>query len=160
MAKYGSLFLHHLRTEGRAIREEGGAGERMREILADLPPYRLAARDIRAFQATVEDVSEGLRMGLSPAFELAVLGGVVRHASVLVCYLEGHPCFGRTSIGNACDHLGLGSLAHEFQRVYLFRLHQVGRCDPPFPPSYETARIWVDRLNQYLRAMRSRYAEY
>lgn len=158
MARSGSLFLHHLRQEGQPIIEYGDAHSRMREVLYRTAPYSSASRDIGAFETTIEDVSGGLAIGLSPIFELGVVGGVIRHASVLTCYLAGEPCYGRYSIRKSCYHLGLSHLAKEFQEVYRFRLHQCGRCAPPFDASADAAQLWVERLRTYLKSMRNLYA--
>ena len=87
MGRYGSLFLHHLAAEARPLRFEGRGESRLQAILASLGPYKLAQRDLEAFRLTVRDAEEGLKLGLPASFELAVLGGVARHASVLGCYL-------------------------------------------------------------------------
>ena len=107
MSEYGSLFLHHIAAEARAIRYEGNAQKRLWDMLASLPPYQLAGRDLSAFRATVCDVEAALRAGLPPCFELAVLGGVARHASVLGCYMAGSPTFGRDSCTFFADDDGL-----------------------------------------------------
>jgi hypothetical protein len=131
MSKYGSLFLHHIAAEARAMRYEGGAKKRQWDMLASLRPYQLAGRDLSAFRATVCDVEAGLRAGLPPCFELAVLGGVARHASVLGCYMAGRPTFGRRSIAQAADLFGMHAAQRDLELAHRFRLFEEGQCEAP-----------------------------
>ena len=131
MSEYGSLFLHHIAAEAKAIRYEGKSQERLTKVLASLRPYQLAARDLSAFRTTVCDVEIGLRAGLPPCFELAVLGGVARHASVLGCYLAGSPTFGRNSIARAADLFGMHAAQGDLALAHRFRLFEEGQCDAP-----------------------------
>lgn len=131
MVRYGSLFLHHVSAEGKALRHDGDAEARMKDLLSGLPAYGLAPRDLTAFRTTVRDVKDGLSRGLPPSFELAVLGGVARHASVLACYLAGHPCFGRKGIGLASSLLGIPSARRDLEWAHQFRLSEEGQCPVP-----------------------------
>lgn len=131
MSEYGSLFLHHIAAESRAIRYEGDAQKRLWDMLESLRPYQLAGRDLSAFRATVCDVEAGLRAGLPPCFELAVLGGVARHASVLGCYMAGSPSFGRKSIAQAADLLRMRPAQTDLELAHRFRLFEEGQCDAP-----------------------------
>lgn len=158
MALYGSLFLHHLRSEGKPLSHVGEGRNRIGQLLDALPRYMFAGRDLVAFERTVDDVRRGLEVGTPPAFELAVLGGVVRHASVLACYLAGHPTFGRGAIRRACRYLSLSTDASGFETLYLFRVHEFGRCALPHQPSLAEAHGWVERMREYLAALRSHYA--
>ena len=131
MGRYGSLFLHHLSAEGKALRHDGDAEARMKNLLSALPAYGLAPRDLTAFRTTVRDVKDGLSRGLPPAFELAVLGGVARHASVLACYLAGHPNFGRKGIALAAALLHIPGARRDHEWAHQFRLSEEGQCPMP-----------------------------
>ncbi len=96
MRAYGSLFLLHLAKEGHVLEAAPGA-RRLSTLLQNLPPYRHFRRDLASFQATLADVRDSLRGDCSPPFELAVVATVVRHASVLGCYLTQRPTFGRSA---------------------------------------------------------------
>jgi len=152
MAAYGSLFLHHLRLEGRPLVEDGGGHSRLMQLLENLPPYGLFRRDIRAFHLTIADVQEGITVGSSPDFELSVLGTVIRHASVLACYLLGSPCFGRTgALKRAGREFGFtSSEVQGFADLYRFRLNEEGRCPAPFPASWKDVEQWAVQVMTFL----------
>ncbi len=145
MAANGSLFLHHVNLEGRPLSDGGGGRSRLEQVLRALPPYRLYRRDIGAFHRTVLDVVSSFTSGTTPEFELSVLGTVIRHASVLACYLLGSPCFGRTAaVEKAVSKLGLDSkYSQEFGLLYRFRLSEDGRCALPFEPSWRDVERWA-----------------
>lgn len=96
MAEYGSLFLVHLRAEGRLLYEEG-SGSGLQAVLEALPPYTRHDRELRGFAMALDDGLENLRDGGDVRFELGVVGRVIRHASILACYLAGDPKFDRTA---------------------------------------------------------------
>lgn len=95
MAAYGSLFLHHLRIEGRVMYESPACEGAFRALLSEMGRYRYANRDLDAFQQVLSDVSTSLKSGGVEAYELSVLATVIRHCSILGCWLIGSPEFGR-----------------------------------------------------------------
>lgn len=97
MTGYGSLFLHHLRLEGRPLYEDRSCAGRLRGKLDGIGPYTKASRDVTAFQTVLADVRESLPHGDVVMHDLAVLATLVRHASILGCWLIGDPQFGRTT---------------------------------------------------------------
>jgi hypothetical protein len=150
MSNYGSLFLHHIAKEAVAIRYEGKAQERLSKMLTSLGPYQLADRDLSGFRSTLRDVSTALRAGLSPCFELAVLGGVARHASVLGCYMAGSPSFGRSSIALASNLFGMDDAQKDLTFAHRFRLFEEGQCDPPGIVSQSDVERILDVLSNFL----------
>jgi hypothetical protein len=152
MAAYGSLFLHHLRLEGRPLTESPSGRTQLGQLLSQLPPYYLFRRDIEAFRITVLDVSEANKLGSTPEFELSVLGTVIRHASVLACYLLGSPCFGRRrAIEQAGRAFQFTSTAiNGFNDLYRFRLHEDGRCATPFNGSWKDVEEWSANVTAFL----------
>ena len=150
MSRYGSLFLHHVAAEARPIRYEGKARARLSALLTSLGPYRLARRDLLGFRTTVRDVQEGLQAGLPPCFELAVLGGVARHASVLGCYLAGVPTFGRNSIAEATTLFCVRSAQEDLELAHRFRLFEEGQCAVPSQVSRDAVERILDVLNVFL----------
>ena len=150
MGRYGSLFLHHIATEARPLHFEGNGESRLKGILVSLGPYRLARRDVESFRLTVRDVEEGLSLGLPASFELAVLGGVARHASVLGCYLVGSPVFGRRSIARVTELLGMEEARQVLETAHLFRLAEEGQCTTPFIASPEYVRRVLAALTRVL----------
>lgn len=167
MADYGSLFLHHLRLEGKPLLESAGTCRLVR-LLEHLVSYKLFRRDLGAFRLTIADIREGFRAGSTPEFEMAVLGTVLRHSSVLGCYLLGRPCFGRTeAIERVGEAVGLTpETVRAFTILYLFRLREDGRCEAPFEPSWDDVRescyqteIFLCRLNEVADAFERRLPE-
>jgi len=150
MSEYGSLFLHHIAVEAKVIRYEGEAKKRLTNMLAFLRPYQLAARDLAAFRTTVRDVEAGLRAGLPPCFELAVLGGITRHASVLGCYMAGRPTFGRNSIALAADLFGMQAAKNDLVLAHRFRLFEEGQCDAPCEISRTDVAHVLELLSAFL----------
>ncbi len=128
MSRYGSLFLHHIANEASTLLYEGDAHARMSKLLGSLPPYQLAGRDLKGFRSIINDVQSGLAAGLPPCFELAVLGGVARHASVLACYLVGVPTFGRDCITRAAVFLEMPEVLSKLQLAHSFRLFEERKC--------------------------------
>lgn len=150
MSNYGSLFLHHIAKEAVAIRYEGNAQERLSNMLASLGPYKLADRDLSGFRSTLRDVKTALRAGLSPCFELAVLGGVARHASVLGCYIAGSPSFGRSSIALAANLFGMDDAREDLMLAHRFRLFEEGQCDLPRKVSQSDVECILGVLSNFL----------
>lgn len=146
MSRYGSLFLHHIAAESRAIRYEGDAQARLSAVLSCLGPYQLAKRDMIGFRTTVRDAEAGVLLGLPPCFELAVLGGVARHASVVGCYLAGIPTFGRHSIARAVEILEMPTARQDLELAHRFRLFEEGQCVAPT----EASRVEVERIIETL----------
>lgn len=144
--------LHHLKLEGRPLIESRGGHTRLEQLLRGLPPYQLFRRDITAFHLTVADVQEAVTAGSSPEFELSVLGTVIRHASVLACYLLHSPCFSRTgALERAGAAFGFTSTDVEgFSRLYRFRLHEDGRCPAPFEASWKDVGQWSAQVTTFL----------
>lgn len=150
MSKYGSLFLHHVAAEASVLEYQGEAQTRLSALLKCLGPYRLGGRDLVGFRATVCDVETGLHAGLPPCFELAVLGGVARHASVLGCYLAGRPTFGRSSIARAASLLRLSAAQGDLEMAHRFRLFEAGQCEAPRAVSRGTVQRVADTLSLFL----------
>lgn len=146
MASYGSLFLEHIKLEGVVVYESPECQGTVRNLLMGLPPYAHASRDVQAFLTVLGDVREELLAGSPPSYELGVLGTVVRHASILGCYMIGAPCFSRTEpvrrISEAC---GLPKdFNRAFSELYRYRLIHEGRpCEPPMNNSHSEQQ-WLD----------------
>ena len=153
MASYGSLFLRHIKLEGRPVHESEPVVGRLRGLLGRLGPYRLALRDIRAFRTVVRDVQDSLDSGdASVPYEMSVLATLFRHASVLGCYAAAHPCFGRTQ---PVERLAaLWNLPHEWVRefpaLYSFRMYAESRLQTTPTPSAKVAYVWCERSDALL----------
>jgi hypothetical protein len=156
MAKYGSLFLHHLRLEGRCLDSSKTRAVSLRAILNQLPPYQRVKADVRAFQATVEDIRQSLEDDGSLIFELSVLATVVRHAAILGCYVSGHPTFGRLrAVETVVDLWQLDPwIKSSFAELYAYRLFADRRL-PRVPRnlSHEDAASWLVGADSILRKL-------
>lgn len=129
MAEYGSLFLQHLKLEAVPLYETPSHRGTLRKVLDGLGDYRLAQRDLRGFQTVLDDVAEALNNGEDETYELAVLGTVLRHSTILGCWLLKQPSFGRLDpVRRFGRSRGIGSLVEkEFADLYHYRLYADGR---------------------------------
>tara|TARA_A100001391_G_scaffold72416_3_gene46299 strand:+ start:2969 stop:3637 length:669 start_codon:yes stop_codon:yes gene_type:complete len=131
MSASGSLFIKHLLYEAKPIAYVGNGEKVYLRILNDVTEYRHVERDLASFRLGIEDCRHGISVGSPGEFELAVVGGIARHASVLGCYLKGETTFGRTSIARACRLLGLEGVSEELALAHRFRLFEQRQCLRP-----------------------------
>jgi Nucleotidyltransferase domain len=159
MAEYGSLFLHHLRLEGRDLSDEDG---HLGQLLRRLPSYRRAGHEVRAFRTVLKDVRLSIEGPHSPSFELSVVATALRHAFILGCYVSGQPDFGRvTPFQRLCPILGEPPrLEAELAALYEFRLYQHGRAAMPFTPNTVDVHRWLDKAETLLVAIQERVDVY
>lgn len=159
MADYGSLFLQHLRIEGFAMWESQSHMGELAAILSRMGEYKLVKRDIRAFWTVLEDVQESMKDGVSLIFELSVLATILRHSSILGCWIAGNPSFGRVEpvIRFAKAH-GLDSkIGAEFHELYEYRLYIDGRIISVRKPKPYEMDIWLGRTKQILDTLEGDY---
>jgi hypothetical protein len=150
MAAYGSLFLLHLRLEGRQLHPVEPT-RRLRRMLATLPCYSLVDRDLSGFLESIDDVEWSLADGGDPVFELGVLATVIRHCSILACYMLGQPTFEvARSIPSAFCAVGHHALAEEATKLYAFRLTTARGYPIPVRPSTHYAAEWADRARDFV----------
>ena len=95
MAKKGSLFLWHLKLQGKIVFSRDDVYQR---ILDSLAPYNNYEEDLRCYAELFADVADSLdrRGGLSE-FDLSVLFTIVRNTCILLCYHRGRPKFSRSN---------------------------------------------------------------
>ena len=153
MAKYGSLFLQHVRLEGYPLYENGACKGQLHTILSELGEYTLARRDVRGFKMVLGDVGESLQQGGVKAFELSVLGTVIRHASILGCWLLGNPTFGRLApVESFSAAAGLAVNRNEFEHLYMYRLYCDGRLEKSALHPVD-AGIWLHRAQRLVMGL-------
>jgi Nucleotidyltransferase domain len=117
MWSYGSLFLHHLRTEGIRLTPDDDAPSRLSRLLGVLPRFTRAAHDLVTFRRAADEARHSLDNHGWPDFELQVMATVVRHAAILGSYCIGDPDYGRETpfmtVGRHLDyeHARIWSLA-------------------------------------------------
>lgn len=142
MAAYGSLFLHHVRLEGKPAQHHRSS--RLKELIAALPGYSRADHELDSFVKVLDDVEDSLTADHAPAFELSVVATALRHACILGCYAIGRPTFGRNAAFEAfLSAVSKSRLIAPAQRLYEFRLHEDGRGPAPFPPTTRATRAWL-----------------
>ncbi len=143
MAKYGSLFLHHLRLEGRPVFEDEECRGVFRRLLDGLPRYTMASRDVRGFAMVLKDIEKSGPEGWSDPFELSVLATIIRHSAILGCWLHGCPEFGRTSPVRAIvDAIGCPGDWNGFGELYNYRLYGDGRIGSEMLISVDGKAWW------------------
>ncbi|TCC10334.1 nucleotidyltransferase domain-containing protein [Kribbella soli] len=159
MSAYGSLFLLHLKLEARLLHRRGDDAAGLVNLLGTLQPYRLAHRDLRGFSATLDDVAESLADGGDPAYELSVIATVIRHCSVLACYLDGEPEFSRDkSIPIALERFGMHKFAQGALEIYKYRIARARKVRIEDHPSGEEALMWLDAAKHFVDAVGSYHA--
>ncbi len=162
MARYGSLFLHHLRVEGKPLGTPCAQDTRLRKILDATGPYRRAVRDVASFRTTLADTYVSVHDGGSIHYELSTLATVLRHSAILGCYLQGEPTFGRVAPVEVITHRwGLaGTWPAPFAELYRYRLAAAGRC--PNPPKRTPAYFarWHGATASFLEVLARRARNY
>lgn len=125
MSRYGSLFLRHLRAEGRIIDANGEGILTINSLLDSLPYYSRISFDLHSFELAVADSESALTEGdTSIEFELASLATVMRHCAILGCYLMDCENFTRYGAFDlCCDRFGFEPESkYEFRRFYGYRI--------------------------------------
>lgn len=146
MAKYGSLFLQHLKLEAYPLYETPSHQGMLRKLLNELGDYKFAQRDIIGFQTVLDDVAEALDSKEEETYELAVLGTVIRHSTILGCWLLKQPSFGRLEpVSRFVKLRGIKYLVEkEFPYLYRYRLYTDGRLGRESLPKLSGSR-WLER---------------
>lgn len=162
ISDYGSLFLHHIRLEGYPLYETPCCHGKLRLLLNRLVSYQRARYDLAAFCTTLSDVRESISNDGSALYELSVLATLLRHASILGCYISGKPCFGRKRPVDEIVRLWVldASVAHEFKELYSFRLYSVGRGQFPGEANKKDVEMWCDRISLILHNLEARIDAY
>jgi hypothetical protein len=148
----GSIFLRHIRMEGRVLAARGRGGHALDE-LRDLPPYRHVDRDLTSFDQTLDDVRDSLQEGGSPRYELTVLLSLIRHCAILGTYLAGRLGFSiggpLATIRGICplDDTRVGSFDSAYRQVTRGK-----PCDSEAPLSDVWA--WHEFAGQVLTCVR------
>lgn len=150
MAAYGSLFLHHVRLEGRPLVE--GRHRRLQSTLASLGSYRRAEQELGCFRRVLADVEESLHGDHSPDFELAVVATAARHAVILGCYLMGEPDFGRrTAFQRLLPRLGYPpEFVDEVVGLYAYRQAENAGRALELGATANDVRRWVLKIQRIL----------
>ena len=154
MAGYGSLFLQHIRLEGTPLYESPEHVGSLARILNGMGQYAFEDRDIRGFQRVLDDVAESLGSNTREVFEYAVLGTLIRHSSILGCWLLGTPEFGRYEAVTKFVRLRnlRPDIAHDFPELYHYRLYSEHRVKRPGGCAVSLVE-WLGRAHQLVDSL-------
>ncbi len=97
MAREGSLFLWHLRLEGKVLVDKK---QWLSNLMKNLSPYdnTRALRDLDTFERVLLDCKDALSQQIDTVeFEIATMFAVLRNLGIIHCFRQGTPCFGRTA---------------------------------------------------------------
>lgn len=95
MAKIGSLFLWHLRLEGKILFDRDGY---LRTLFRSHRPFRNHHLEWAEYDELLADVRSRLRTsGSANAFDYHLLQIIVRNTCILLTHLAGRVTFGRNS---------------------------------------------------------------
>jgi len=153
MASTGSLFLLHVKTEGKCLYESRDVKGRLARLLGDLPEYKYVARDLTGFRLVADDVEESARQEEGDLyFESSLIAATIRHACILACYILRLPCFGRTEpVARAVALLQLDpQIANDFFDLYRVRLCTERSKDDGPGATWQQVRLWSSRLQKVL----------
>src|SRR5260370_33705574 len=121
MACDGSLFLWHVKLEGKVINDRH---KWLSNLLQDLPTYgnEQASHDLETFARVLSDSSYALSNQLDTLeFEIATMFAVLRNVGIIHCFKNLAPCFGRTS--------PIIKLAHDMGADFPFTCEQINTLE-------------------------------
>lgn len=152
MAEAGSLFLWHLKREGRILYDPSGTAK---QTLSNLAAYRRFSEDLLQFQEVFDDTArEFTARPQLDLFDLHLLFLVVRNVCMLLTVKAGDPRFGRSSVyTGAVQHYGrLPVTARLFSGLSNAHLIYLRGADVEIAlPSRLAARRTLQRVSSLLR---------
>lgn len=94
MAESGSLFLWHLKYEGKTLFSKDSWEKK---LLVELAPYsrEKAIQDIKTFRIAIDDVQKSLNSGSELLYEASTLFSILRGVGMIFCMRSGVPTFRR-----------------------------------------------------------------
>ena len=125
MAKYGSLFLHHLKLEGKCIYKGQFVRNDLAYLFSKLTEYKKANNDLKSFLKVIEETKQSLIINEILIFDLSVLATVIRHCSILGCWFLKNPCFNRIEpVKYLIEKLGFLQInIKEYSNLYKYKLY-------------------------------------
>jgi hypothetical protein len=152
MKAYGSLFLLHLKNEGKMVAEGCQVEGRLESLLSGIPKYSRAATDIANFREALSDIVDSIQFGNFVEFELGNLATIARHVAILGCALMGDPKFDRVGPIRAISKvLDLDpTLSNSFEELYKFRMFCDHRCNSVVVPDARVIAEWIRSVDVLL----------
>ncbi len=150
MASVGSLFLWHLKLEGKVLFKQSTWID---ELLKNLPVYAAskASSDIRTFEDVLDDVKRSLDSGdATIEFEAATLFSVLRNLGMIIATVSGNPSFGRLRPIHATRALmGYSFSLTDFEIETLFRA-KMAYSRNALDSSLDLSRSWCQAVRSKL----------
>jgi hypothetical protein len=152
LAEIGSLFLWHLKLEGRLLLDRDGYACR---ILSNLKPFSRFDSEIFAYTSLLSDVRHSLltRENLLE-IDLHVLQMICRNTFILLTYAARKPAFGRVSSFQRAREIYENLPVNRTTYDQLCRWHFAYRrgLPPSAPfPSRDRASVFVDNVDALIR---------
>lgn len=95
MSKRNSLFMWHLKLQGKIIFSKN---QLLDKILETLEPYNNYQEDLECYTKLLDDAKNSLtKWGYLNEFDMSLLFTIVRNICILLCYHQGTPKFGRSN---------------------------------------------------------------
>ena len=95
MSKKNSLFMWHLKLQGKIIFSKNRI---LDQILETLEPYNNYQEDLECYTKLLADVKNSLtKWGYLNEFDISLLFTIARNICILLCYHQGAPKFGRSN---------------------------------------------------------------
>lgn len=162
MASYGSLFLQHIRLEGRCLKEGGSVRGQLAGMLESMSPYARVAEDVAGFRLALLDVRDSLERNGSSAFEASVLATLLRHASILGCYISGLASFGRIEpVRRIVRAWNLApEIADRFPDLYGFRIRADQHRELPESPPRPALGLWCEHIEEVICRLEEHARDY
>jgi len=160
MAQQGSLFLWHLKLEGRILTDKE---DWLANLLNDLQPYDgvKAVRDLETFADVLQDCYKAVATRPDTLdFEMATVFSVLRNVGIIYCFRTGTPCFGRTAPINRLASELRGSFPFFPDQIVALERIRLRYLRDPWSESANissaVARDWIESAISILESVRGR----
>lgn len=123
MQAKGSLFLWHIKTEGRVVFSRGN---QFSKLLSELAEYSSASEAIAEYRDIFHDIMEDSSDEIEVIqYNLSVMATLIRNICIIYCYLIGDKQFGRTSPIKTCAKHFKNRFPinlEDYEHLYLYRV--------------------------------------
>jgi hypothetical protein len=153
MASYGSLFLHHIATEGLRLQAATRDPERFPRLITSLPPFSRVDQDLATFRQAIRECRASMLDGGWVDFGCEVIATVVRHAAILGAHVAGTAAYGRERPFYACGGI-LGWPVHELGRLASQATKWRKHLQGPHQQPAERDR-WLEAVDRFIDDLES-----
>jgi len=100
MLEKGSLFLWHIKLEGKILRDDSNY---YKDSIIELKSFDDLESEIQYHKEIFDDLKESyLQIDKVTSFDFSLLFTIVRNICIVLCYIKGNPKFGRIDAFNYC----------------------------------------------------------